>query len=105
MKIVVTEDAANWYKQELHLKDNDSLRFFVRYGGFGGQIPGFSLGVSEESPIQVHASTTVNKITFFIEEADEWYFEDKNLHINFYIEHHESKFLYIFLFLFYKLCC
>jgi len=94
MKIEVTEEAADWYKEELYLRDNDTIRFFVRYGGVGGQIPGFSLGVSEEQPILPHTITTVQNITFFIEETDAWYFENNDLHIHFDKEKGEPLFVY-----------
>lgn len=83
MNIKVTEEAANWYKQELHLEDNTTLRFFVRYGGVGGRIAGFSLGVKEETPDQIHASTTIDNIDYFVEESDAWYFEGSNLSVSY----------------------
>lgn len=81
MKITISEDAAQWYKNELNLKDNTYLRFFARYGGFGGHIPSFSLGVSEQPPLNMHTSTTIKNIVFYIEESDAWYFEDQNLFV------------------------
>ncbi|MFS0751707.1 HesB/YadR/YfhF family protein [Oceanobacillus sp. 1P07AA] len=94
MKINVTEEAANWYKEELNLTDKSSLRFFVRYGGVGGRIAGFSLGVKLESPINAHASTTVDDIQFFVEESDAWYFEDSNLSVSFDTKNGEPKIEY-----------
>lgn len=94
MKINVTEEAANWYKEELNLTEKSSLRFFVRYGGVGGRIAGFSLGVKEESPINAHASTTINDIQFFVEDSDAWYFEDSNLSVSFDTKNSEPKIEY-----------
>src|SRR5699024_1279644 len=63
MNIHVTKDAAAWYKKEYDI-DTASLRFFVRYGGFGGNVPGFSLGVHLEEPLNTHTSIKVNDILF-----------------------------------------
>lgn len=82
MKLTITDEAAQWYKEELELEDGDYLRFFVRYGGVGGLIPGFSLGVNTSSPEEIHASTIVKNITFYIDGSDVWYFEGKNLHVH-----------------------
>ncbi|GLO66335.1 MULTISPECIES: hypothetical protein [Oceanobacillus] len=94
MKINVSEEAAIWYKEELNLSEKSSLRFFVRYGGVGGRIAGFSLGVKEESPKNAHASTTLDNIQFFVEESDAWYFEDSNLSVSFDTKNGEPKIEY-----------
>jgi len=78
MKIEVSEEAANWYKEELDI-NTGNIRFFVRYGGIGGRIPGFSLGIKLEQPIEVHSFTVVEDLFFFIEEKDAWYFEDADM--------------------------
>lgn len=33
MNLSVTKEAAQWYKTELNLQSNETLRFFVQYGG------------------------------------------------------------------------
>lgn len=81
MKLFVTEEVAHWYKRELAMPSNAYLRFFVRYGGFGGLVPGFSLGVNIDEPQNMHTSTTVAEITFYIEEQDVWYFDNQNLNV------------------------
>lgn len=84
MEIQISKEAAKWYKHELDLENNDNyIRFFVRYGGFGGNIPGFSLGVSKDAPEEVHAAKEIDNITFYVEEKDAWYFEDNDLKIKF----------------------
>lgn|SRR5690625_4935402 len=82
VQIVISKDVAEWYKDELHLKDGDAIRFFVRYGGVGGNIAGFSLGVNVEKAKTPHKTVPISNIDFFIEESDIWYFEDKDLHVN-----------------------
>lgn len=95
MEIIITEEAVRWYKDELELSDPSYIRFHVRYGGIGGNIPGFSLGISLEEPSQIHTSIEVDFITFYIEDSDAWYFDDKNLNISFNEKMNEPQFAYI----------
>src|SRR5699024_1390014 len=97
MNIHVTKDAASWYKKAYDIY-TASLRFFVRYGGFGGNVSGFSLGVLLEEPLNTHTSIKVNDILFFVTESDVWYFEDKVLHISYDEENNEPHFAYQYAF-------
>ena len=81
MKIMLSEDAAKWYEKELALQKGNHVRFFVRYGGNSTIQTGFSLGIQIEEPISVGTAITMNGINYYIEEADLWYFESKDLHI------------------------
>src|SRR5699024_1187212 len=93
MNIHVTKDAAAWYKKEYDI-DTASLRFFVRDRGFGGNVPGFSLGVHLEEPLNRHTSIQVNDILFFVTESDVWYCEAADLHISYDEENNEPPFAY-----------
>lgn len=95
MKLEITKEAANWYKEELDLEEVTWIRFFVRYGGVGGRIPGFSLGISTNAPHKIYGSTEVDGITFFIEETDAWYFENSGLRISFDKKLQEPNFKYV----------
>ncbi|MFG6114996.1 HesB/YadR/YfhF family protein [Halobacillus sp. MO56] len=95
MNIEVTEQAAKWYQDELELESEVSLRFLVRYGGSGGLQPGFSLAIQLEEPGEPHASTEVNGITFFVEESDAWYFDDKSLKVDYNSTWDEPEFNYV----------
>lgn len=94
MEIKITDDATDWYERELEVKAGDSIRFFVRYGGVGGRIPGFSLGINLEQPNTVHASISINGITYYIEEADAWYFDENNLMVHLDEKLQEPQFTY-----------
>ncbi|MBH0229428.1 HesB/YadR/YfhF family protein [Halobacillus yeomjeoni] len=83
MDLTVTEQAAQWYEEELEINKETHLRFYVRYGGVGGLQPGFSLAIKLEEPAEPVAQTTVGKITFFVEEDDEWYFDNHSLKVEF----------------------
>jgi uncharacterized protein YneR len=94
MNLQMSKKAAQWYKNELELSDDAYLRFFVRYG-FGGHIPGFSLGVKQDTPMDIFASRDLEGITFFIENKDAWYFENNDLHVSFNDKMHEPEFEYV----------
>jgi uncharacterized protein YneR len=83
MKIHICNEAAKWYKNELYLQNGDCVRFYARYGGINTFLPGFSLGLSTEKPEDIGVKEEVDGVTFFIEGKDLWYFDDKNLYIDY----------------------
>lgn len=83
MKLVVEQPAARWYKSEMGLADGDSVRIFVRLGGCGSVHPGLSLGVIKDVPRSAGLSEAVEGVTFYIEEDNIWYLENKDLRISF----------------------
>lgn len=93
MNLHISENAAKWYKNEFEIEKSGQIRFFVRYG-FGGIIPGFSLGVGFDDPVDIHASYDAAEITFFIEEKDAWYFDENNLTVLMNNKRNEPEFMY-----------
>src|SRR5699024_11966405 len=73
MNLDITEAAAEWYKDEFDISQKANLRLFVRYGGVGGLVPGFSIGINIEEPNQIYVEKTINNLTIYIEEKDAWY--------------------------------
>lgn len=95
MKLTVQEEAAAWYKEELELTNNTSLRFFVRYGGVCGLQPGFSLGIRPDTPEEPIMETTVNNIHFYVEDEDAWYFDHHDVNVYYDEDKKEPNFEYI----------
>lgn len=94
MKLQVTETAAKWYREELQLEEGKNLHFYVRYGGVGGHQPGFSLAISPDDKKEPVAETTVNGITFFVENDDDWYFDGADLIVDYDEDKQEPSFNY-----------
>lgn len=94
MNIHISDEAANWYKDEMLLKDGDYVRFFARYGGCSTVQKGFSLGVSNESPHEIGVETVKDGIHYFIEEKDLWYFDNHDLFVDFNSTYSEPEFNY-----------
>lgn len=79
MKLNVSKEAADWYKNEMGLDEGDSIKFFGKVYGKNG----FSIALAVMEPSRPLAETTVNGITFYVEKADSWFFEDSNLDITY----------------------
>lgn len=94
MRLTVQKEAAEWYRDELGLDTDSSIRFFVRYGGTGGIQPGFSLGVRPDEPDEPFAETKTGEFYFFIEKGDAWYFEGVNLDVVYNEQADEPEFVY-----------
>lgn len=80
MEIHLSKDANNWFRDEMEVEPGEAVRFFVRYGGSGLQ-PGFSLGVTKESPYEPVVRLEQEQVLYFIEDTDHWYFDGHDLHV------------------------
>lgn len=81
MNLIISDEAAAWYIDEMNLQTGDTVRFFARYGGCSTVQSGFSLGVNKDNPISPATATQKNGITFYIEENDVWYFDGHDLSV------------------------
>lgn len=73
MKLTVTEQAAQFYIQEMGLSAGDSLTFYVRVGGVGSG--GFSAGIVQGEPDIDYTVTQTAALRFCVTNEDEWYFD------------------------------
>lgn len=81
MKMVISPEAAAWFKRELSLEDGSYIRLFPRYSSGGGLHPGFSLGIATEPPGRPAVQTEQSGLVFYMEEQDLWYMEGYSLSI------------------------
>lgn len=77
MKLIVTDAAVRCFTEEWGFREGDFVRVFVRYAG-GGEDP-YALGIMSGKPIDVGIRATAGKLTFFMEEADLWFLENRDL--------------------------
>ncbi|MDN4616460.1 HesB/YadR/YfhF family protein [Paenibacillus sp. PsM32] len=89
MSIVVSDEAARWYKKELSLAEGDAVRFYARYSSNSEIHPGFSLGISVEPPVSPALTQDVENIHFYMEDQDLWYINGYQLNVE-YIEHEDD---------------
>ena len=80
MKLTITEEAANWYIQELNLQEGDSIKFF---GSVYGPHNGFSVTIGKVTPSRPFHITEKKGIKFFVEKNDAWFFDNVDLNITF----------------------
>ena len=82
MKIVLSDEALDWFKEEMAVVSGNRIQFFARYGGASPLHEGFSLGVRMEEPDEPAVETEDEGVRYYIESRDEWYFVEHDLHVN-----------------------
>ncbi|MGJ5712018.1 HesB/YadR/YfhF family protein [Staphylococcus auricularis] len=85
MKIDISSEAVNWFKEELDLpQDQKVLVFYVRYGGEFQLKQGFSpaFSVEDKQDIEIGYENEIEGLTVVVAEKDLWYFEDDALYID-----------------------
>ncbi len=81
MKIMISNEAFQWFKKEMEVVQGKSIRFYARYGGSSPFHEAFSLGMTQDEPHDIGAETFVEGIHFYIEKDDLWFFNDHDLHV------------------------
>lgn len=81
MNMLISPEAAAWFKRELNLRNGDYVRLFPRYSSGGGLHPGFSLGIATEPPGRPAVRAEQDSLIFYMEEQDLWYMEGYSLSI------------------------
>ncbi|NRD79474.1 HesB/YadR/YfhF family protein [Bacillus sp. BRMEA1] len=83
MKIVISDQAQKWFKEEFGLKQGDKMKFYVQLYGSSPIQKGYSLGFSKDEPINTYIGTENDGILFFVEESDLWFFDGHDLLVNY----------------------
>lgn len=81
MNIRISNEATQWFDEEMDVEAGDSIRFFARYGGSSPLHEGFSLGVIREQPDEVAVETLLDDVRYYIETRDLWYFDGHDLQV------------------------
>lgn len=81
MKILVSDEAFQWFKQEMEVVQGKSIRFYARYGGSSPFHEAFSLGMTQDEPHDIGVETFIDGIHFYIEKDDLWFFNEHDLHV------------------------
>lgn len=96
MDIELTNEAVEWFKNELDLPDNNKvLQFYVRYGGEFQLKQGFSpaFTVDKKEDIDIGFEKHYSDLTIVVAEKDVWYFEDDQIKVD--VVNHEDEISYI----------
>jgi len=94
MKIVISDEALAWFKEEMDVTAGDYIRFYARYGGSSPFHEAFSLGMNREKPHDIGVETVMDDIHFYIEKDDEWFFNGYDLYVSFDPKTEELKYSY-----------
>ncbi|WP_096435759.1 HesB/YadR/YfhF family protein [Alteribacter populi] len=94
MNLEISDKAFDWFKDEFELVSGEAVQFYVRYGGCGNFQSGFSLAIAKKEPEDLAVSKEMNEITFYVEKKDEWYFDDKDLYVDFNEDYDEIEYLH-----------
>lgn len=95
MKIVITQEAFNWFKEEMDVKKGDHVKFYAKIYGSSPVQEGYALGFSKDDPIDMAVSTEVEGVIFFVDETDLWFFDGHDLHVEYNEKLDEVEFKYI----------
>ncbi|HFI0462952.1 TPA: HesB/YadR/YfhF family protein [Streptococcus suis] len=96
MKIIVSPKAAAWYKEEVGIKPGFGIRFKSKIYANSPVNEGFGLAFDTDEPVNPIAQTTTeNGILFFVEENDEWFFNQHDLQVDFNEQLKEPKYVYL----------
>lgn len=95
MKIVVSKEAMDWFKEEVELEAGNSVRFYSQIYGTSPIQEGFALAFTiDNEPENVAVQTEVDGITFFIEAGDVWFFNGHDLYIEYNPDQEEIEYKY-----------
>lgn len=94
MKISITEEAMEWFKNEMEAVPGEWIQFYARYGGSSKLHEGFTLGMTKSEPDEPSVQLDAHDIHFYIEERDVWYFDGHDLLVELDSERNEVTFDY-----------
>lgn len=83
MEIKISEQAQNWFENELGIASGKGVRFLGKVYGDTQVHEGFSVGIDVDSPIDPIGITEINGIPYFVEAGDNWFFSGYNLEVGF----------------------
>lgn len=81
MKINVTEEALQFFKDEMEVEAGQTVRLFAKYGGSTDLTHGFSVGVITEDIDNAVVETNADGIRFVVAEQDEWLFQGQDVNV------------------------
>lgn len=84
MEMTISDAALKWFKEDISVKNGDTVRFYPMFYGTSAVQEKYSLGFStHDEPIQIHTSQKVGDIEFYVEEDDIWFFNGHNLIVDY----------------------
>lgn len=91
----MSSEAIQWFKEEVGVKTGEKIKFYPQFYGSSPIQPGYSLAFAKQDDIDPIATYEKDGIIFFVENMDEWYFANHNLHIEYNEQKDEIEYHYI----------
>ncbi|HJA22527.1 HesB/YadR/YfhF family protein [Limosilactobacillus panis] len=77
MKLIVTDRAHQWFKDELGLTAGTGIKFYGKTYGYTEVHHGFSPAFTrEDQPIEPVLAVEKDGVNYHVDELDEWFFKD-----------------------------
>lgn len=89
----MSEETAAFIIKDLQAVPGNKIRFFVRLGGCSTVQDGFSLGINKDTPKHPTTVLELKDHQFFIEDEDEWFFDQSDLTVS--VENDEIKYEFL----------
>lgn len=92
MKLVITEKAQQWFKDEINVQSDMGIRFYGKIYGSTPVHEGMSVGMSVEEPGNPLVKEEIEGLVYFIDETDDWFFKGYDLIVDFDEQENEPKY-------------
>lgn len=93
MDFEVTKEAAQWYKDEMDLKQGYYVQYYVQlYGGIPTAHPNYSLGMSIGKEGNIAVKDVIEGITFYFNEDNAWFLNEFDMKV--VLENDELEFIF-----------
>ncbi|MEW9109970.1 HesB/YadR/YfhF family protein [Cytobacillus gottheilii] len=96
MKIQISDKALQWFKDEVGLEPGKKVRFYSQIYGTSPVQEGYALAFTIDNDSRNAVVETVSDgITFFVEDADLWFFNGHDLYVDYNEKSDEVEYDYI----------
>lgn len=83
MRLHITEEAADWFIEEMGLEKGEKVQFYLKiYGGIQTEHPNYFLGLSTGDNGEIAIQTEVKGIIFYFNEKDSWFLDEYNMKVD-----------------------
>lgn len=94
MTLKISDQAHQWFIDELELEPGAAVRIFGKYGGATNVHVGFSTGITVVEPERIRDEMVKDDIHYFTEQGDDWFFNDYTLAVDLNPESNEPTYFY-----------
>lgn len=83
MKLTVSKEAAQWYKDEMDLASGEYVQYYVQlYGGIPTAHPNYSLGMSIGKDGNIAVKEEVEGVIFYFNEEHAWFLKEFDMEVD-----------------------